>query len=425
MAQPRGLIRRRTSGGGGRRRWRLLQCFDDKPGACNAGEPVPLAARVAGRKRGDAPKQERRYAKLAAEAERSVPKSVAKQIRMDVQRSFTSLPQTRAGVWGWPTLGDDTAKEERLEVLFRILITSEWRAMRRFEQGVEQQEASAAAQEDQHEVAAASSSATAAADPAGEQKHAGYVQGWSLLAAMCLGFCGGQEEEAYWMLAHLLEDVLGVDYFARSPPLLGYHGDCAAAFVLVADEAPQLTRALGRRRLKEFTSTLASRCLLSGFVGFLADGPLIAFWRQLLEGDTRCAAFPRFPLLACLVGLVRFLDRDLALVAAEARPEELVPLMFKKAQEVAKDLPEDWSPAMEDCSEPRLREIRAISQDAAQAHLRSYKERQSREMHAQMVWQSLDRTMSQLQDAMQSAELLVEGAATPGGARRPGPMAAS
>jgi len=325
-----------------------------------------------------------------------VPKAVLKQIRLDVHRSFASLPRAREGRWGWPAHGDEVAQQDRSEALFRILVASEWRSMRRLEQ-----EASAPVLEDQHEVAV--SPAETPFEPPSS-----YVQGWSLLGAMCLGFCAGQEEEAYWLLAHLLDDVLGEDFFARSPPLLGYHGDCAAAALLVAAEAPRLSKALGSRRLAEVTSALASRCFLSGFVGFLADGPLIAFWEHLLSGSTRCAAFPRFPLLEWLVGLVGFLDADLALVAARARPEELVPLMFKKAQQVAAVLPDDWLPTIEDCGEPRLLEIRAISQDAAQAHLRSYKERQSRELHAQVVWQSLDRTMCQLQDAMQCAQPLAD-----------------
>ena len=84
----------------------------------------------------------------------------------------------------------------------------------------------------------------------------GYVKGLSALAMMCLGFARGREEGGFWLLAYLVEDVLGLEYFSSSPALLGYHGDRAAALALVARECPGLASALGAQGLAQFLTLL-------------------------------------------------------------------------------------------------------------------------------------------------------------------------
>mmetsp|Transcript_75493 Transcript_75493/g.221344 ORF Transcript_75493/g.221344 Transcript_75493/m.221344 type:complete len:301 (+) Transcript_75493:59-961(+) len=157
-----------------------------------------------------------RYRRLAAEAKAQVPEAVAQQIRIDVARTFSGLPQPReltcqtcggtAGQWGW--------EEEALEkeaVLMRVLLAYELRAMRL----LQEQRGASGVDGDRNEEEE-------------EEDGPSYVQGCSFLAAMCLGFAGGSEEDCFWLLLHLLEDVLGPDFLARSPALLGYHGDRAA-----------------------------------------------------------------------------------------------------------------------------------------------------------------------------------------------------
>lgn len=56
-----------------------------------------------------------------------------------------------------------------------------------------------------------------------------YVQGCNFLAGMCLGYSGGREEIGFWLFLHLVEGVLGHEYFSKTWPLLGYHADRAVA----------------------------------------------------------------------------------------------------------------------------------------------------------------------------------------------------
>mmetsp|Transcript_140911 Transcript_140911/g.450541 ORF Transcript_140911/g.450541 Transcript_140911/m.450541 type:complete len:443 (-) Transcript_140911:105-1433(-) len=387
---------------------RRCGCLDHFRFSKASAQPSQLVERLAGQKRRGQPRRIR-YSRFVAEAEAAVPSSVAKQIRLDVHRSFASLPRSHSGRWGWPPDEDEHAQQARSDELFRILIASEFRATTRLNEELEASSVESTQAQDKFAATPSSSSGANRASvgsDASSHVQSVYVQGCSLLAAMCLGFARGEEQEAFWLLQHLLEDVLGSDFFGSSPPLLGYHGDCAAVALLVASEAPNVAQMLGPRRLAEVTSALASRCLLSGFVGFMADGPMLALWEQLLEGHLRHPAYPRFTLLHWLVGLLRHLETEVALIAGQARPEELVPLLFKSAQQAALALPNDWQPSIQALGEARLQELRQLSWDASQAHLRSYKAREIQESHAKKVWQSLDRATGLLQDSMLTAQAM-------------------
>jgi len=373
---------------------RICQCVDWL-GANDDSEPNPLAVRLSSRKRRQAPRRSR-YKKLVAEAEHAVPASVQRQIQLDATRSLGSLPWPRPGSWGWgldPT--SSASKQQRVESLCRILAAYEWRATCRLSQEV----SDTIAQETQLSHSDRTSS---------EAAPSVYVQGCSLMAAMCLGFTAGNEEDAFWLLQHLSEDVLGDDFLARYPPLLGYHGDCAAAAAMVADEAPELTRALGPVKLAEFVKALCARCLLSGFVGFLSDGPLLALWEELLQGHERFAVFPRYAMLRWLAGLVQHLQADLLVIADRTSAEELLPAMFKQTQQVARALPDRWQPiCTHAATDTRVREMRSVSEEASRRHFCSFQEQQLRESHAKLVWESLDRAALQLQEAVQYAQAVI------------------
>lgn len=332
-----------------RRRSKLMQCLDRKQAREDARRereaarqegsmPVSLAQQKCCREGGQ-------YQKLAKEAPSCVPAEVLALIGIDVARSFSSLPRPRAGQWGWtPQEGEEEEwQRSQSASLMRILAAFEWRAMSRLTE--------------------ADDASVDSAIPAA------YVQNCSLLGAMCLGFAKGSEEEAFWLLLHVLDDILGERFLARSPPLLGYHGDCKAATVLVSKMAPHLARAAGPLRLAEFMACLSSRCLLSGFVGFLPDGPLLALWEELLDGHNNCPMFPRFPLLAWLAGLVRHVESSLVAVARRTPPEELVPILFKATQRSALALGDSWRPALHAGTTALLLEARCVSDRAAQMHL--------------------------------------------------------
>jgi len=238
-----------------------------------------------------------------------------------------------------------------------------------------------------------------------------YVQGINLLAAMCLGFVGGREEDAFWLLLHLTEDVLTHGFFARSPPLQRYHGDKTATANLVATEAPRLTDLLGPQRLAEAVSMLAARCFLSGFVGCLAPGPLLSLWEELLGmrwGSSPCASYPRFPLLERLVGLICLAEDDLIQIAREFSGPEIGPLFFKHVQKVGRELRDDWRPGL-NISAQRIIELKKISDEASIQYCHMHKEQQIRESRAKDARQSLDRSSASILDAMQSAKKLTQG----------------
>ncbi|CAJ1414582.1 unnamed protein product [Effrenium voratum] len=286
----------------------------------------PLAEPLVARKRGSAGR--RAYRALVAEAQAgAVPGAVIRQIQLDVARTFPAIPAS-SGAWGWPNECPD--REARLA---RVLMAFECRALdslgkprsglpmllkiRRSWCGFEESEPLVEPQTPARQAQSLAPSWTVdtwQVDPSPVTEPVPtYVQGCSMMAAMCLGFTAGEEEEGFWLFTYLLEDVLGSDFFSRSPALLGYHGDRAACAQLVATQCPRLAQRLGEAGLAECVSALAARCLLSGFVGFLSGPVLVAFWEELLQMP--CADFPRLPLLLWLAGLVQHVERALLLEA--------------------------------------------------------------------------------------------------------------
>lgn len=302
----------------------------------------PSAAKLALRKRRQAPRRSQ-YQKLVAEAEGVLPTAIADKIRTDAQRTFHVLPQPQ-GLWGWPGAVEACGSQEHPQerALVRILLAYEWRATKMTET---------------RDVAAAN----------GLEAYS-YVAGANLLAAMCLGFVRGREEDGFWLFAHVIEDILGTEYFARTPSLLGFQGDRAAALALVTSEAPLAAAALGAQGLSKLVSLLAQRCLLSGFVGCLADEPLIAFWEQLLE--SRCSIYPRLPQLAWLAGLVRLAEGNLVRLAernlvdlAGAVPQGgTATACFQQVIHTGLSLPDGARPGLT-VPEARVRELRTLAEE--------------------------------------------------------------
>ncbi|CAE7799010.1 GRTP1, partial [Symbiodinium necroappetens] len=204
-------------------------------------------------------------------------------------------------------------------------------------------------------------------------------------------------------------DVLGPDFFSRQPALLGYHGDRAAAAALVASQSPSLSELMGVQCLGESISALASRCLLSGFVGFLSGPPLVALWEELLQ--VRCADFPRLPLISWLAGLVHHAESQLASALVGLSSDEAVPVFFRTVQQAAKALPNNWRPRVR-VSRAQVLELRQISKAAAEKYRSAQETLSLKEMHAKNVSASLDRTCSALLDAMKFAEGVSSASAT-------------
>ncbi|CAE8722091.1 unnamed protein product [Polarella glacialis] len=406
----------------------------------------PLAAILANRKRSDASGAVQ-YRWFLAEAEAgAVPVSVVQQIRLDVTRTFSALP-ARRGTWGWPPV-QNLPDEDREAVLARVLLAFECRAMgrvpcpssssgssfvqkfsRRLRRSLSRRsDATNASRSEDAQSLLRSRSVLGPMESADAQEVSGstevrsgdvqesahdtfhdpeakptYVQGYSMMAAMCLGFTGGREEEGFWLFAYLLEDILGSDFFSQYPALVGYHGDRAAAAALVAAEAPQVAGMLGPRGLAEAISALAARCLLSGFVGFLSGEPLVALWEELLEVRAERAQFPRLTLITWLAGLVCKVEAELTSTLARAPQEEVVPTFFRIVQLAARALPDGWRPKVK-VTQSRLIELRQVSQVAADAYRKSQEEHHHREMHAKHVSECLSRTSAQLLDAVRYAE---------------------
>jgi len=169
----------------------------------------------------------------------------------------------------------------------------------------------------------------------------------------------------------------------------------------VACEAPGAAHTLGNR-LYEATGALASRCLLSCFVGFLADEPPLALWEDLLQAR---AYHGRPLMLIWLAALVCWVEGDLATMGRHADADELVPLAFKRIQEAAHGLPAGWRPCLE-LSKHRFEELRRTSTEASSTYGRKYEEQRQRELHAGGINASLDRAASNFFEAVKSAERL-------------------
>lgn len=308
-------------------------------------------------------------------AHANVPQHIVQQINLDVPRTFSALPEPQ-GLWTWPLLDIAEPAEAKAheELLARVLLAHEWRAMCRTKE-----------------------------QSSDDELRTTYVQGVNLLAAMCVGFVGGREEEGYWLLLYLTEDVLGQIFFTQTPPLVGYQGDRAACAALVAAEAPRITDLLGPRGLAEAVSLLAARCFLSGFVGCLASEPLIAFWEQLLQKHN--VAYPRFPLLHWLVGIIVKVEDELLEFAADCSPCEVGPLFFRHVQQAGRALPNGWRPSFS-VSAQRVMELRQTADEVSQKYRQSFEAQEQRETHVKAVNESLDRASARFLDVMQSANAL-------------------
>lgn len=331
------------------RRWRCLACVGFNRESRRHPPPHPLALHLAKEKRRTAPRA-LQYRKLVLHVEAQVPSHIANQIRLDCRRTFALLPQPR-GFWGWPELSENADLQDREELLARVLLAREWRAVQKTS-GVS------------------------------SETRTTYVQGMNLLAAMCIGFVGGREQEGFWLFIHVLEDVLGSEYFLVWPPLLGYHIDCAVATSLISSEAQQIASYLGARGLAEVVSMLAARCFLSGYVGFLSDGPLLALWEDLLQVKNT-VKIQRLPYLTYLLGLIRLVEKDLmALVGKGSDFDMVAPLLFQRVQSAARSAPDSWRPR---ClvSESRFRDLRNVAENARMSHVRVN--------HAAAVSATLDR----------------------------------
>merc|ERR1712136_93205 len=142
-----------------------------------------------------------------------------------------------------------------------------------------------------------------------------YSRGLHLIVGMCMGFVGGKEEDAFWLLAHVVENVFGDGYFSRSSVFLGFQNVCQVVSVL-------------------------ARCFVSGFVGSLPDEHLVALWEELLHGSL---VYPRMPLVMWLVGVLQFLEEDFldTIGAGDA-----VSLLIAKAEHARQVLPVGWRPQL-------------------------------------------------------------------------------
>ncbi|CAK8985778.1 Growth hormone-regulated TBC protein 1 [Durusdinium trenchii] len=382
---------------------RLKGCFGLSG---RAPEIHPAVVPIIERKR-TAPNS-RSYRALVAEAEAGgVPAAVVHQIQLDVARTFPAIPEP-SGNWGW---SEEAADRE--SCLARVLMAFECRALdslgprpqkslpmllkiRRSWCGPGDGDACVRTPLMRHSVGGEARLWAEEVSASNSDPVPTYVQGCSMMAAMCLGFTAGREEEGFWIFTYLMEDVLGPEFFSRRPAMMGYHGDKAALAQLVASTMPELAERLGTAGLAECVSALAARCLLSGFVGFLSGEPLVAFWEELLANHW--PDYPRLPLLLWFTGLVQHAERQLQ----QAPSDELVPIFFRTVQSASRELPRGWRPVLP-LSQPRALELRQVSQEAQEKYRQLQEELNFKEMHAKQVSASLDRSAAQLADALKLA----------------------
>lgn len=152
----------------------------------------------------------RGFRALVQEAEAGgVPQQVVHQIQLDVARTFPAIPEP-SETWGWP---DDMSIRESEASLAKVLLAFESRALdslgprpRSLPMLLKIRRSWCGTQNDgvraplmRHSVGAETADQAAGPVPT-------YVQGCSMMAAMCMGFTAGREEEGFWLFAYLMEE---------------------------------------------------------------------------------------------------------------------------------------------------------------------------------------------------------------------------
>lgn len=250
----------------------------------------------------------RSYEKLLEEARREVPSDTAKQIQVDIPRTFGALPEE--------FLPKDASRPAMEEVLENVLLTAEWLN----------------------------------GDAARADIGATYTQGMNFLAAMCLVDLWEEDEKeheelAFWLFDLLLVDVLGTRFFAEWPPLLGYHASAFTLRSLVPLACPGLAAALGDE-FEDLVAMLSCRYLVPCFVGLLPVALLLALWDELIQAGEAKESFPRRPLICWFLALLRTLEPGIAAAVAVLMPgEPKAPMAFQTALRMASVLPAAWRPS--------------------------------------------------------------------------------
>jgi len=153
------------------------------------------------------------------------------------------------------------------------------------------------------------------------------VQGMSFLAAVTLLVCQ-EEEAAFWLFAHLAEEVLSPGFFCSSPYILGYHADTAIFQDLVQKIFPELTTALGAEGLKEALSLLTVKWFVTCFLDYLPVEPLLVLWDRLFlssrsdrplkpaRQDASAGEAPQLPLYTFGLAIIQLHLKELLQMAA-------------------------------------------------------------------------------------------------------------
>eukprot|EP00746_Dinoflagellata_sp_MGD_P029446 gnl/MRDRNA2_/MRDRNA2_16971_c0_seq1.p1 gnl/MRDRNA2_/MRDRNA2_16971_c0~~gnl/MRDRNA2_/MRDRNA2_16971_c0_seq1.p1 ORF type:complete len:588 (+),score=103.53 gnl/MRDRNA2_/MRDRNA2_16971_c0_seq1:152-1765(+) len=167
---------------------------------------------------------------------------------------------------------------------------------------------------------------------------------------MCLAIFSYEEEPSFWVFCEMLENVLGVPFFAKWPPLLGYHALTAVILPLISRACPALSQALGEE-LGDVAAMLGCKFFIPCFVGHLPAPVLVALWCDLLLGTgtdgSSSKVCPHYqPLVTWFFGLLRYLEPEL-LKEVENHPDPdfpKAPTIFQAVVKQANELPADWRP---------------------------------------------------------------------------------
>eukprot|EP00397_Hematodinium_sp_SG-2012_P024772 GEMP01025824.1.p1 GENE.GEMP01025824.1~~GEMP01025824.1.p1 ORF type:complete len:583 (+),score=112.59 GEMP01025824.1:86-1834(+) len=115
-----------------------------------------------------------------------------------------------------------------------------------------------------------------------------YVQGMNFMAAMLLVRVNFIEEDAFWLLCFILEDILDPAFFSDSPTnFLGYH---ATAWLLkgLAHKACRWTKWMGPEKFDTVLRMLFEKWLFCVFVNWLPVAVLNDVWGDIVDtGSTR------------------------------------------------------------------------------------------------------------------------------------------
>lgn len=115
--------------------------------------------------------------------------------------------------------------------------------------------------------------------------HIGYTQGLNYVVFFLLCFC--DEEHTFWLVAHLIENVLGQSYYGRTARGKALSGFLCEKFTIqnLATQKLKLSKE-NEQDVTMFLDMHATRIMIPIFVDFLSFESTVNVWNMIFEENS-------------------------------------------------------------------------------------------------------------------------------------------